>query len=141
MTTDLAQLYAATTYRVYLPGGVCDVRVGERSDEIANWLEANNVACFAFVTAHNPGSVRRDEQQNREAQSRLECDLLEGHYEPYSAENIPDGSDWPVEESCFVPDLLAEDACALAADYGQNAVVWGNANGVACLVWVEQENE
>jgi hypothetical protein len=43
-----------------------------------------------------------------------------------------------MEESCFVADLLVEDACALAGDYGQNAVICGAADGVPHLVWVEE---
>jgi hypothetical protein len=30
-----------------------------------------------------------------------------------------------LEESCFVPDIALEDACALADDFGQNAIVYG----------------
>lgn len=137
-TTELERLYAATTYRVYLPGGGCDLRIGQHSEFLAGWMKEHGVQCFALITAHNPGSSRCDGQVNAEQQSRLECELLEGNYEPYAAENIPDGGDWPIEESCFVPDLLPADACALAADYRQNAIVCGNADGLAQLVWVEE---
>jgi hypothetical protein len=41
------------------------------------------------VTAHNPGSQPTDcSAINAERQSQLECDLLEGNYEPYLAQNL-----------------------------------------------------
>ena len=139
-TSELEAAYQATTYRVFLPGGSCDLRVGQACDALAEWLAQEEVECFAIVTAHNPASQLTDAARNAERQSQLECDLLEGNYEPYMAQNLPDAADAPVEESCFVPDLAPEDACALAEDYGQNAVICGGADGVPHLVWVE-DNE
>lgn len=136
-TTELEAAYRATTYRVYLPGGICDLRVGEPCETLCCWLETAGVTQFALITAHNPGSVMASDAVNAERQAQLECDLLEGNYEPYAAQNLPDADDGPVEESCFVPDLAREDACALAEDYGQNAVISGGADGVPHLVWIE----
>ena len=135
-TSELEQAYRATTYRVFLPGGQCDLRIGEANDTLRCWLETSGCEAFAIVTAHNPASVRESEAVNAERQAQLECDLLEGNYEPYAGQNVPDADDWPVEESCFVPDLMPEDALALAEDYGQNAVVVGGADGVPHLCWV-----
>lgn len=137
-TTDLDSAYRATTYRVFLPGGAIDLRIGEASPVLAGWLAGAGAAGFAIVTAYNPGSVPADD--NAERQAQLECELLEGNYEPYAGENLPDG-EGPVEESCFVPDLALEDACALAADYGQNAVVCGGADGLPRLVWIEERED
>jgi hypothetical protein len=137
-TSELEAAYKATTYRVFLPAGVCDLRVGESCEALRRWLETSGSTQFAVITAYNPGSVAVDEAVNAERQAELECDLLEGNYEPYTAQNLPDAADAPIEESCFVPDLAAEDACALAGDYGQNAVISGGADGVPHLVWVEE---
>jgi hypothetical protein len=139
-TSELEAAYRATTYRAFLPGGICDLRVGEPCEALRCWLETAGCRQFALITAHNPGSVVVDEASNAERQAQLECDLLEGNYEPYAGQNLPDAADAPVEESCFVPDLAPEDACALAEDYGQNAVICGGADGVPHLVWVE-DNE
>src|SRR5574343_908262 len=139
--TGIEKAYQATTYRLFLPGGVIELRIGEVSETLRCWLETSGARCFAIVTAHNPGSIKRDDADNAEWQAKLECDLLEGNYEPYAGENVPDDADWPAEESCFVPDLSVEDACALALDYGQNAVVSGAADGVPHLVWTEDYND
>src|SRR5574343_1071067 len=136
-TSELEAAYRATTYRVFLPGGMCDLRVDVANEALSCWLETAGCTQFAVITAHNPGSVVVDDATNAERQAQLECDLLEGNYEPYAGQNLPDAADAPVEESCFVPDLAPEDACALAEDYGQNAVIVGGADGVPQLLWVE----
>lgn len=136
-TNELEAAYAATTYRVYLPGGLCELRIDQPEQTLIDWLETAGSEAFAILTAHNPGARRLGDAENAERQSQLECDLLEGNYEPYAAENIPDATDWPAEESCFVPDLALEDALALAEDYGQDAIVWGGTDGIPRLAWTE----
>ena len=38
-TSELEAAYRATTYRVYLPGGQCDLRPGVASEALRCWLE------------------------------------------------------------------------------------------------------
>lgn len=140
-TNELEAAYRATTYRVFLPGGFADLRIGQASETLACWMETAGCDCFAIITAYNPGSQPGDAGKNAERQAALECDLLEGNYEPYAGENVPDDPDGPVEETCFVPDLVAEDACALGEDYGQLAVVCGGADGIPHLHWIEADGE
>jgi len=134
---ELEQAYRATTYRVYLPSGCFDLRIDAASPALAEWLAGRGEAGFAIITACNPGGEKADDESNAAQQSALECDLLEGNYEPYAGENVADSGDWPVEESCFVPDIALEDALALAEDYGQNAIVWGGTDGIPRLAWTE----
>ncbi|UCV13872.1 DUF3293 domain-containing protein [Quatrionicoccus australiensis] len=138
-TTELEALYKATTYRVFLPGGICELRIGQPCETLRCWLETCGYTEFAIITAHNPGGQPVAAAQNAERQAELECELIEGNYEPYAGENVADDAAWPVEESCFVADIAAEDACALAEDFGQNAIVFGTADGVAQLLWIETE--
>ena len=136
--TELAAAYRATTYRVFLPGGYADLRIGEANEVLSAWLERTGVEGFAIITAYNPGSNPMPAEKNAEQQSKLECDLLEGHYEPYAGENVPDNDGSLVEETCFVPDITQEDACALAEDFGQYAIVCGGADGIPQLIWIEK---
>jgi hypothetical protein len=138
-TTELEALYKATTYRVFLPGGMCELRIGEACAVLADWMETAGVSEFAVVTACNPGSQQLSAERNAELQAQLECDLIEGNYEPYACENVADDENWPSEESCFIGDIAHEDACALGENYGQNAIVYGGADGVPHLVWIETE--
>lgn len=135
---ELELIYRATTYRVFLPGGCCDLRTDQASETLRCWLETAGVSAFAVLTAHNPGSVKYSLEANSERQSAMEVVLLEKHYEPYAGENLADDASWPVEESCFVTDMALSDAKALAAKFGQNAIVYGEADGIPRLVWIEE---
>lgn len=136
--SDLEAAYRATTYRVFLPGGPVALRLDCADERLRTWLEEEGCRCFAIITACNPGSQPLSGDSNAERQAQLECELLEGDYEPFAAENVADDAAWPVEESCFVPELEEADACALAADFGQNAVVCGGGDGVPRLIWIKQ---
>lgn len=140
-TSELEAAYRATTYRIFIPGGQADLRIGQANAALGRWLEKAGAASFAILTAYNPGGQPAAADQNAERQSQLECDLLEGNYEPYAGENVADDDRWPVEESCFIPDIALEDARALAEDYGQNALVCGGLDGVPHLVWVEETEQ
>lgn len=134
-TSDLEAAYRATTYRVFLPGGVCDLRLGVVSETLRCWLETAGATRFAIVTACNPGSQPVDAEQNALRQAQLECELLEAGFEPYAAENIADGSGWADEESCFIADMGRDEALALAMKHGQLAIVCGGADGLPELAW------
>jgi hypothetical protein len=139
-TTELEAAYRATTYRVFLPGGVVDLRFGQPNESLRCWLETAGCKSYAIITAYNPGGTPVDAGRNAERQSQLECELLEGNYEPYAGENLPDDPAAPSEETCFVPDITREDACALAEDFGQNAIVWAGEDGLPQLVWIEADS-
>ncbi len=135
-TTELESAYRATTYRVFLPGGGCDLRLGVLSETLRCWLETAGTDSFSILTAHNPGSGAVDSEENALRQAQLECALLELGYEPYAGENVADDDSWPAEESCFVPGISVTEALALGERYGQNAIICGGADGKAELVWI-----
>ena len=137
-TTELETAYRATTYRVFLPGGCCDLRIDQASEGLRCWLETAGASAFVVLTAHNPGSKKLSTEANMERQSAMEVFLLEKHYEPYAGENVVDDGSWPVEECCFITDMTLLDAKALGARFGQNAIVYGTADGIPRLVWIEE---
>jgi len=137
-TTELEAAYQATIYRVFLPGGCCDLQPGVRSEVLRCWLETAGACQFAILTAHNPGSRRIDAQENAIRQSQLECELLEAGFEPYAGENVAADSGWPGEETCFVAGITLAEALAFGQRFGQNAIVHGDADGLPVLVWIGQ---
>ena len=137
-TTELEAAYRATTYRVFLPGGLCELRLELASETLRNWLETAGAMEFAILTAHNPGAKQLDQENNMARQSQMEIELLEAGYEPYAGENEADTGDWPAEETCFIADIELAEAKTIAANYGQNAIVHGAADGVPRLIWIEK---
>lgn len=130
--------YKATTYRVYLPGGGLDLRIGQASEKLCIWLKGEGATTYAIISGFNPNNCLATAEQNAEYQSELECVLIEGNYEPYTGENIPDVANAPLEETCFVADIELDDAVALAEEFGQNAIVFGRVGDAPGLVWIEK---
>jgi hypothetical protein len=137
-TTELEAAYRATAYRVFLPGGLCELRLDQASENLRHWLEMAGASEFAILTAHNPGAKQLDQESNMARQSQMEIELLEAGYEPYAGENEADTGDWPAEETCFIADMELAEAKVIAANYAQNAIVHGLADGVPRLVWIEE---
>ncbi len=135
--SELAAAFGATTYRVFLPGGALDLRLGQASAEFSAWLADNGIERWAILTAWNPGGERRSPADNAARQSALEVALLEKGREPYAGENVADAGDWPVEETCFVPGIAGGEALALAAAFGQAAIVAGDGSGLPRLMWTD----
>ena len=85
---ELEAAYRATSYRVFLPSGPLELRLGTPAPGLAAWLAAEGVGCWAILTAFNPLSVPLPAAENAERQSRLECRLLEEGFEPFAGENV-----------------------------------------------------
>lgn len=136
--TELEAAYRATTYRVFLPGGLCELKLDQSSDVLRCWLETAGASEFVILTAHNPGSKLFDQAENMLRQSQMELELLEAGYEPFAGENISVNADWPAEETCFVVNMALLEAKEIAAKYGQNALVYGVADAVLHLLWIEE---
>lgn len=137
-TEPLEADYRASTYRVFLPGGAVYLRIDEANAGLAGWLAAEDISTWAILTAYNPASGRLEAAKNAEYQSQLECILLEQGFLPFVGENVADDGVWPNEESCFIPEIDLKNSMAIAQRFGQNAIVFGEADGLARLVWLEK---
>ncbi len=138
---DLEAAYRATTYRVFLPGGAVDVRIGEANAELAAWLAGEGASTWAILTANNPGSRLLEASENAERQSQLECILLEQGFLTFSGENLADDGVWPNEESCLVVGINVKNSIALAQQFGQNGLVFGEGDGLGRLIGLIKEKQ
>lgn len=88
---------------------------------------------WAFITAWNPGSVHRDEDENADAQRRLLAALERLAPRPMILPAVGVGASCWYEPSLFVAgaDFAAFDA--LGREHGQNAYLRGDGAGPATL--------
>lgn len=134
---DWASLYAAAQYRVTLPSGKClKLLVGAPCPELEAALP-EHVACWALLTACNPGSQRLAAEENAARQSRLNGDLAGRAC--WQTES--DGEGWPVESGVLVPGMPQEEAVILGARYGQRAVLCGARGEPVRLVWCPVDDQ
>ena len=127
--------YRATTYRVLAPAGAIDLRIGECRPELDALLHAAGHRRWAWLTAWNPASRALPARENRRRQRRLLAALRALGALPVPGVALADAGDWPPEPSLLVPGLGEDEALALAARFGQHAVLCGRRGGPVRLRW------
>jgi hypothetical protein len=97
-------------------------------------LAASGHRHWAYVTAHNPGSVRLTADENRARHTRLEADVSARGYEAFPGEGVGDDGAWPPEASLLILGMPRAEATALGDAHAQRAVVWGGVGESAQLL-------
>ena len=137
MNPELFEAYKNTTYRVYLPLGEIDIRIGVMNPLLQELLLSNHVASWAFITACNPYSVMQNEDVNTLLNTQLARALLEKQYVFFKGIGVGDDDSWEPEASFMVLNIRKEDAIKLGKQFKQNAIVAGVIGNlpelIACL--------
>lgn len=124
--------YRRAEYVVFRPRVV--IRVGEANAELDALIGGAGRA--AFLTAANPGSEPRSEEENRHRDKALRQALDEARRSYLEGKGgDPDGG-WPAEPSLLVLGIARDQAIELARRFGQNAFVWCEPGRAAELVIV-----
>jgi hypothetical protein len=132
---DLAVLYSATSFRVEVPGGVIDIRVGNRHADLDALLSELSFAEWAFITAWNPGSALLPPEQNAAAQVDLIRIVRDHSYHFYEGDGIPDQAGWAPERSVWIAGISRADAVEIGRRFGQNAIIVGAVGAPAELLF------
>jgi hypothetical protein len=130
---SLVEAYRRTKYRVEAPEGSIDITIGEAAPELDRLLDRLGVGCWAFITAYNPGSIRRSAELNERDTERLRRELEAEGFTTLPGAGIGEG--WPPERSLLVAGMDREQARAAGRRFGQIAVVAGLRGAVAELVF------
>ena len=125
MNPELFEAYKNTTYRVYLPHGEMDIRIGVMNPLLQELLLSNNVASWAFITACNPYSVMQNADVNTLLNTQLERYLTEKQYLFFKGMGMGDDDLWEPEVSFMVLNIRKADAVKLGRQFKQNAIVTG----------------
>jgi len=127
----LLALYGSTTWGVDAPGGRLTVRHGVQAPHA--------LRPSAIVTACNPASQPHSPDENQRADERLRGRIAAlglAHWRTL-AHGIDDDPVEAVrwdEPGWCLPGDTRDAAVALGSDFGQNAIVWIDAAGVATTV-------
>jgi len=126
--------YRKTSYFADTPAGRLRIRIGEAHPVLDTLLTARGHRHWAYVTAHNPGSLRLSADQNRTRHTRLEADVRARGYAVFPGEGVGDDGEWPPEASLLILGMPRAEATALGHAHAQRAVVWGGVGEPALLL-------
>ncbi len=120
---DLVAAYRAAIYEVDVDGRPLTFHVDQANSGLDTLLAARGAQSGVFITAYNPRSHVRPEEDNAKAHGAL-IDAVREMDKAYLPARGRDAEDnGPTEAGLFVFDLSREDAVALARRFDQYATV------------------
>lgn len=133
---DKLAAYAATRYMVSWPGQSFDLWIGRPSDALRALYARTGAASALFITAFNPAGSNCPDAQNEAANDRLRHELaaLGLAFAEGAGEGTDETEPWPAEKSFLVLGIGRDQAMDLGRRYGQDAVVWTDADAVPALL-------
>lgn len=130
---ETIQAYLETYYCVH--GDTPTIlRVGESNTILTTLHEAHDAECSAFITACNPFSQSSSDDFNAARQQALADELTQLNLASIDGIGRHPSNNWPGEASFLVLGLSLEAAKSLGTRYGQNAIVWSDADATPQLV-------
>ncbi len=125
--------YQETQYRVQSDTPFT-LQIGVVNDALLDTHKLHRVDCSAFLTACNPYSQIASACDNYVRQHQLANELARRCLRYFPGMGQHPSNEWPGEESFLVLGLNLEAAKKLGEQFGQNAIVWCGATGLAELV-------
>ena len=140
MSEQLIRAYRRTLFRVFDLDGEFVMRIDVPCPELLRCHARHGVSSSCFITAWNPGSVRRIGIRNWWAQRRLTAAIRRTGLAALSGQgDDPDGK-WTPEPSYLVLGVDETEARGLGREFGQLAVVFAGPDATPRLVWLGSEN-
>jgi hypothetical protein len=131
---SLISAYEATDYRVLEPVAFT-MKIGRRSPELEDLYRRTGAKTATVITAWNPRSEKKTVAENAAAQARLIADLEAAGLAHLPALGADPKGDWKSEVSLLVLDAMKETVETLGRKYGQNCIVWVEADAVPSLLF------
>lgn len=108
--------------------GMLTLRIDVANPSLDELLAIHDCRNWGYLTACNPGSRRRSDEDNQRCQQALEAQLDAAGFVFFRGAGVPDPDhdpDWTPEASVLVLGIVTEDAARLARQHGQLAFVAG----------------
>ena len=132
---QLEAAYRATEYHVCLPQRLV-LRIDQPEARLFPLLAQTPLRCAVYLTACNPASRRLSDTENAARMRTLATRLEHKGYDfLHGTAHDPHGK-WPDEASFLVLGISSADACELARDYAQNALLLIAADACPRLHWL-----
>ncbi len=136
---DLETLYRQADYVIDDAGMNFTIRIDGQNPELRAVLNDRQARTWAFLTAYNPLSQPASPEQNFARQAELV--RLVGKLGYQYLHGYGTGENWPPEASLFILDIPRDEAISLAQKFHQSAILWGEVDKDAELVWCEPRRQ
>lgn len=134
----LIQAYIDTDYRVETDDGGFSLRIGQDSPALQALYQRHGVRGACTVTAWNPFGRQAGEEDNRQANTRLQQHLAARGLALLPAVGIGTSADSTDERGFLVLGVDQAGAQALCVEWAQNAVVFAGEDARPQLLWHPQ---
>jgi hypothetical protein len=134
---DLDAAYRATAYTAHTPHGPLALRIGEVDATLDRLLVAHGFVSWAYVTAHNPGSIPTPAEENELRHRQLRDAVAESGRPFYEGSGV--GAGWTPEPSLLILGVSEIEAAMLGRRFRQIAIVVGERGAPARLLWLDAE--
>jgi hypothetical protein len=126
--SELLPAYLATVWTIQGPDGGAEVRPGRPAPP--------KLRPAGIVTAWNPASEQRPEDENRRADAALRARIAAAGLEawPTLAHGTGDDGSWDEPGWCILGPSARAMSIALGAEFGQNAIVWIDVDDSVAIV-------
>ena len=131
---DKLRAYQATEYRLGHTSADIVLRIGERSQRLAELFTRRGVTCGAFITAYNPQGTQQSAELNAAAHAELIRAISVHDLETIEGAGSEPGTDWEAELSLFALGLELEPASEIGIKFGQDAIVWAGSDAIPQLI-------
>ncbi|MDE2260441.1 MAG: DUF3293 domain-containing protein [Betaproteobacteria bacterium] len=132
---DLLSIYQNSDYRVLGEGSAAFVmHIGQPCKPLRNLLQRTGVSSSCFVSAYNPRSEPHTDGENARAQACLTQDVQQMGLQYLEGVGEDPGGECAGEPCLLVLGISREKAIMLGNKYGQNAMLWSEADGMPQLL-------
>ena len=136
---SLQTAYEQAIYEVYNGEDTIRLSIGECCPELDRIISTEDCPGWAVITACNPYSQCLSEAENRQRHQKLLKYLSGLQFTSLSAVGKDKYDVWTPEQSLLIFGLNRPQAIAIGRKFQQNAIVYGELNQPAELLWVNSE--
>jgi len=120
---ELLTAYRNTDFTIHAPDGELVMRCEQESDAIDELVRTFGKTNCAFITAHNPGSIKLGAFENAQRHQELLHEVIRIGYPHFPGRGVGRASSWDPEESVFIVGIPKGEAQELGRAFGQIAIV------------------
>jgi Protein of unknown function (DUF3293) len=127
------EAYLSTEYRIWGERPLA-LRIGQRNADLAELYKRFVAESAGVITAWNPYSEQKSNEENLAAQAHLIVELDRRHLQHLPGHGADPTGNWPAEDSRLVLGIDLETATSLGEQFQQNGIVWATSDAVPKLI-------